>query len=441
MVQQELFAKRLRKLRRLRALSLGALSERAGVAKSTLSKWESGRFQPRLPELTAVLDALRVTESERNRLIGLMDAPRATRYLDALSGPPTLPVRGRLLRAIRRRNGLSQEQAAAFLNVHPTTISAWEQARALPPSHRCDDLLRVLGAYPEERQWFTCDTPPVPALVPPELFDIAGVSAKEMFRKERFYCYFSQFLDRHGDISLQEHMDASFLWFEGWATSSGGDDAETLPFRIWVWARYSQFLVCQGRYEEGIEYARQALQRSKEIESADLPDMAVARAARAFFRAVAQRDGAHSPHRAYDLTVRREKQGETPQVSGWFLSDMGLFRAQMGEAAEGVCLGECACEVAESVSESEWRHRRAILAQLLVRAGHPDAALNIIPDSEDFTPSDQIKLHLVRAEAFAICGDPTNSEVSLRAAYALITRYCQEPLRPLVDSAATRLLA
>lgn len=40
----------LRDLRACQQMSLGRLASGAGVAKSTLSKWEAGRFQPRLPE-------------------------------------------------------------------------------------------------------------------------------------------------------------------------------------------------------------------------------------------------------------------------------------------------------------------------------------------------------------------------------------------------------
>lgn len=56
----------LRALRTARQMSLGQTAQRAGLSKGTLSNWEAGRFQPRLPELSAVLAALEASE-ERAR--------------------------------------------------------------------------------------------------------------------------------------------------------------------------------------------------------------------------------------------------------------------------------------------------------------------------------------------------------------------------------------
>lgn len=61
-------------LRDLR-LSVRQVAERAGIGKSTVSYWEAGSFQPRLPELDAVLHALDASPAERARALALVDAP------------------------------------------------------------------------------------------------------------------------------------------------------------------------------------------------------------------------------------------------------------------------------------------------------------------------------------------------------------------------------
>ena len=45
-----------------------------------------------------------------------------------------LPYAARLLLAIRRQRGWSQQRLAADLNVSPRTIRRWERGRTSPPS-------------------------------------------------------------------------------------------------------------------------------------------------------------------------------------------------------------------------------------------------------------------------------------------------------------------
>ena len=75
----------LRGLRELRGLSVERLSFAAGVAPSTLRRWEGGKFQPRLPELRAVLAAVQATPQEQARAFALLNAPRAVAGLRAVT--------------------------------------------------------------------------------------------------------------------------------------------------------------------------------------------------------------------------------------------------------------------------------------------------------------------------------------------------------------------
>ena len=53
--------------RRMRGIGLSTLASRSGLAKSTLSYWESGRRAPTGASLARVLDLLEVPERERAR--------------------------------------------------------------------------------------------------------------------------------------------------------------------------------------------------------------------------------------------------------------------------------------------------------------------------------------------------------------------------------------
>src|SRR5690349_1048851 len=125
----------LRDWRVARQISLEQLAARAGVAKSTVSTWETGTHRPRLVELTAVLAALGVSAAQREQALALIRAPRAVRQLrgelaDAGgvgSGAGPGAVSGELLRAMRGRRRLTLEQVAAGLGVRPSTICRWER--------------------------------------------------------------------------------------------------------------------------------------------------------------------------------------------------------------------------------------------------------------------------------------------------------------------------
>src|SRR5579871_1976173 len=98
----------LRELRTARQLSLSQLAQRADVSRRTLIYWEAGTYQPSLPELEAVLNALQTTAEQREYAVAQIGAPRAMQRLRAESGVVRLaeeigpiPSGGDLLRALR----------------------------------------------------------------------------------------------------------------------------------------------------------------------------------------------------------------------------------------------------------------------------------------------------------------------------------------------------
>src|SRR5215470_7842348 len=71
----------LRQLRRSQRLTLAQLGVSAGVSLTTLSRWETGAFQPRLSELEAALRALGASSGQWERALSLVEAPRAVARL------------------------------------------------------------------------------------------------------------------------------------------------------------------------------------------------------------------------------------------------------------------------------------------------------------------------------------------------------------------------
>ncbi len=145
----------LANLRIARGLSLTRLAQQADLSPSTLSRWEAGAYLPRLPELEALLRALGASPQQRERALLLLQAPRSLQQLrrDSATGvreEMPLPSMGDLLRALRHRRGLSQEQVASRLGVRQSTLARWERSETRPPPDRLRELAVLLGAQPAE---------------------------------------------------------------------------------------------------------------------------------------------------------------------------------------------------------------------------------------------------------------------------------------------------
>src|SRR5262249_6860602 len=150
----------LRQLRRSQRSTLAQLSANAGVSQRTLSRWETGAFQPRLAELETTLRALGAAPAQWERALSLLEAPRAVarlraeaqeRKADLVELAGHAPTTGDLLRAMRLRRRLTVEQVARGLGVAPGSVGRWEAAEGALPEERLDDICRLLGVKPEER--------------------------------------------------------------------------------------------------------------------------------------------------------------------------------------------------------------------------------------------------------------------------------------------------
>lgn len=151
------FATCLRSHRRQRNLLQKEVASRARISERALRDWEKGKASPGRWELESLLTALELTPPERLQALALVPTQRGADLVqqevrEALRediGP--LPVLGDLLRAMRLRRSMPQEQLAAALGVALSTVFRWETSRAFPSEENIVRLCGVLGAYPEER--------------------------------------------------------------------------------------------------------------------------------------------------------------------------------------------------------------------------------------------------------------------------------------------------
>ncbi len=133
-------------------MSLSAVAERAGIAKSTLSDWENGRKLPRGKVLVLVLDVLKPDPGIRSLILASAD-PAFTRNVE-VEADYCAPVEiGQILRALRTRSGKSQSQVAALIGVTQSTIAKWELGEATVDRESIERVSASYGASESERQF------------------------------------------------------------------------------------------------------------------------------------------------------------------------------------------------------------------------------------------------------------------------------------------------
>lgn len=147
----------LRQARLRNELSLGALADRSGITKATLSRWEAGKSRPNAPELVRVLEILGIPDEERRRCVQQLGSRQAERFLSETSPETTpLPITGgELLRALRLRAGRTQAEAAQAVGVTQALLSRWEHNDCWPDNARLHSLCHVLAATSYEVQDLT----------------------------------------------------------------------------------------------------------------------------------------------------------------------------------------------------------------------------------------------------------------------------------------------
>lgn len=148
-------ATELQRLRRDRGVSLGAAARRAGIAKSTLSAWEAAGRTPCIDEIESLLEALGVTADERLGALDLLEIPRGRRQVRLVADvriPDVDQLAGGIVRAMRRRRGLTQAAAAQLLGIGQPTLSRWEGGRTHPSPAEVTTLCETLGGLPAEAE-------------------------------------------------------------------------------------------------------------------------------------------------------------------------------------------------------------------------------------------------------------------------------------------------
>lgn len=358
-------------------LSIRRLAGLAGISPSTLSNWEAGKAQPRIPELNAVLDALRCPEALRLEAYARIDAPRALAHLrETIPLPPDdrepehawFPASGDLLRALRLRRHLSLEQVSALLHVQPSTISRWETSKTRVPENYLAAYCTCLSVCPEERQALKTMFLQLPQ--EPEPLRLSRDVLEQRLEQLRTDVV-------RGESKL---IDLRFLTLETSLSQHSGQNrwAWHLLTKTYTW--HAQWLQWQDRIAESGQMAQRALCL---IPQDTQPHQSWFRAALTYANSLAQ--GAWMSNLDYGMRFLMDWQPASrwPQVEAWMCNNLALYQVRRGEVRDALRLVEKAKNAAERTqSKTAMRNSRYDSALVLLSVGQSEKARDLLCPGE-----------------------------------------------------------
>lgn len=416
----------LREIRIGHALSISRLAARAGVDKGTLSRWESGACEPRLPELEAVLGALAASERERALVLVRMDAPRAARAMR--ESPPGLelpPSRGDLLRALRCRRRLALGDIARALRVSVSTVSRWESCQVGIPDSRLSALLDALGVQAEEREWISLQA------------QAGGPGSPEpLDALEERVLHLGRDSYRVADEPLK---DVRFACVEMalWPHALQSPHARELLAGAYAW--HGHWLCCHERYREAALYANRALEM---MPAREPPEDVCIRAAIAAAKATASVQRRAASADAAEMMRSWLPAGRSPEYRAWLLAEIAELLCRRQKLDEALACSAEACAAAERCSNPiELRLRQFDRAAVLVAAGQASQAVRLLPPEP--WPKDQPRQQaleaLLWAETLLQLDDRPGAAAWLRRASPMIAAVGPSNLERLALELASRM--
>ena len=443
------FAARLGEMRRASGWTLGQLAQQAGVSKSSLSRWEASLSQPRMTELTAVLDALGATPAQRSLACAQLDAPRALRQLRQPQSDPTSDkngfgaplTAGDLLRALRLRRGATQDQVAAHLGVARHTIARWELGERLPTTEQMHALCFALEAREEE-------------LIALTTGGVGGTPSAESTTWDEDVPELLGRLDaligpRRDAIAGLEELHYISLDRDVWQWALREPAALLLLARIRAYHAHHHRLRRHWDVSRNLAQSARTVRMSFLIAAPAVTPAQHVAAERAVLRAAvveaaaAVRGGVRpAPERGIRLLRPFvERSLAIPAYGAWILSVLADYCAQAGSLEEANALSERACQVAEQSDDGgEMFLRQCDHGRILLVAGRGNDALHVLPDPQDWRLDaeafEAVDAMLLQGEARRQVGDVSDATQWLAKAEVVIKARNMEPQRRRAESLA-----
>lgn len=343
----------LREWRTARGLTLGALAMKAGVHASTLSRWETGRWQPGVPELEAVLKALGATAAQRRSALHHLEAPRAVQRVRAEAGESP-PAAGDLLRAMRLRRNMTQADVAERIGATQSVLAKWERSEDWPSAERLHALCFALGAHADE---------------------VTALTTRRFWLPEEAD-------ESDSPDGWENRVQTAYRW------SGPLRDLRFLSFEASLWRRAEHDLRVQTALRYTYAYHLRGLVETDRLAEAKgilnrLQKEAVPGEDRETYPQTvlfaAQMAGRRDPAGAARMLTEAVTHVRDPEYRSWMLGDLGIFLAEAGYAGQAERVSEAACRIAERSPEaSTSAFRRRDQARTLMVGRRYEAALTAL---------------------------------------------------------------
>jgi transcriptional regulator with XRE-family HTH domain len=367
----------IREARTMRNMSLRGLAAVAQLAPSTLSQWETGKALPRIPELNAVLEALRCSEALRLEAYACIQAPRALaefRETGCLVADDSglertwLPTSGDLLRALRRRKHLSLEQAAALLGVKPSTISRWEMSKSTQSEEHCDAYCHILSVEPDERKALSC------LFLHPAPSEGGETRSPESLERQL------EEIKQAAILGKSTLIDLRFLCLEAqlWQAIPRQPSAWDLLMQTYIW--HAQWLLWRDRVAEAGEMAQRALLLTESL--AD-PQPCWFRAVHVYATYLVEGTKRANPLRAIEFLLDWLPLARWPETEAWMHHNLATYQFRAGRIEEALATCERADQIVErSKKPMALRNSRCDSAVIHLRTGQYEKARELLVRDE-----------------------------------------------------------
>lgn len=416
------FGALLKAWRTSKKLSGADLARQAGISRTTLTRWEAGQTQPRITELEAVLSALDASPVQRREVFACLEAPRAVLHLREMAGV-ALPLRGDLLRAMRLRQGWTQQQTAQRAGIAQSTLARWERTEDWPSAERLHTLCYTLHAQDAELIALTQGL--VTAALPRE-----ALLDNESVRIQVAPSLFGSPL-----------ADVEFLSLEAQLWHLAQKEAAAHHQLSYTYGCHARFLMEHQRMTEAAGYVERIYQLAR---SGHREAISLASAAIAASRIVGS---GRSPNPVRAVKILRAWL-ENPLLQGrdefkaWMYSEIAKHLLTMGEAAAARHLSKQAIRIAKYVDTVEPRYRRSDYARVLLESGHFDEALAecAVYLNSELTPLEKLSFMVTATGALlgrGCAGEAMNGFAQIEE---ILATYSTEPFyREAADALKRRL--
>lgn len=414
----------IKQLRELRGLSLRALAGLAKISPAALSRWETQKRVPNIPELEAVLDALQASTHDKRGVLRRINAPRAVHRLRVLdqTGAGTYAGNGGgdLLWAMRHRRGWTQTETAQAAHVAQAQIAWWENGDAWPDGEKLHWLCWALNALPEE----------VAALTRGKGAFLGGV---KNWDNQKWLDYIAQLLHRPPPPEI---FGLTLIAAEQQLGLLAADDPTRHDFAIVlladVYAIHARHHLYHQQIQQGVHWAERGL--------------ALLRRRRLFF------DAAQNGTASYwfgNVLTQATYVSQSKRPAGlrkavrllhdylpvlpqndphyaWGQMTLASKLMALGRVNEALLLGQAACDKGEQMGASEGFQRRRDFARLLLGANQPARALDVLTQGkvalcwETSLPDTAARHRLLEAECFFYLGDKQAAGEQVRMAERII---------------------